>query len=217
MDRHLGCCVSCRLWWEQAGRLHRGMRLASAPSVPDLTDRIVAAAPLPRRDRWGLRLALTVVALLQASLGFAQLLGVDATHAEHAVAATHLGNESAAWNLAIGIGLLWAALRPTSAGGLLPALTGFAVVLAVVSASDLFGGLVTGARVVSHGIMLAGVVLLFFVHRQHKTNDPSPVADAEPAWPNPEPASPRDNLARTLRSARGSRSARGPVAKRDAA
>lgn len=194
------------------------MRLASAPRVPDLTERIIAAAPLPRRERWGLRLALAVVALLQASLGFAQLLGVDTTHAAHAAEAAHLGNESAAWNLAIGIGLLWAALRPRSAGGLLPALTGFAVVLAVVSASDLFGGLVTGARVLSHGIMLAGVVLLFFVYRQHKAGGPAPVAEgAEPAWPNPEPASRGDGLARALRSAGGNRSAGGPVARRDAA
>ncbi|MEU6645348.1 hypothetical protein ABZ863_22730 [Saccharomonospora sp. NPDC046836] len=159
------------------------MRLAAAPPVPDLSDRIVAAAVLPRRERWGARVALAIVALAQAGLGFGQLLGTSATHAGHAgVGAVHLGNESAAWNLAVGIGLLWAALRPASSGGLLPALTGFTLVLGAVSASDLFGGAVTAGRVLSHGIMLAGLCLLFVVHRQNRAT-----AGPAPSHAAPEP------------------------------
>ncbi|MBK1787644.1 zf-HC2 domain-containing protein [Prauserella cavernicola] len=219
VDQHLGSCASCRLWWEQAAPLHRAFRVAEAPQVPDLTSRIVAVATPPSRERWGLRMALAVIALAQAGLGFGQLLGMGGAHAGHATGAGHLGNESAAWNLAIGIGLLWAALRPKSAGGLLPALTGFAVVLGVVSVSDLVGGAVTEGRVLSHGIMLAGVVLLFFVHRQSRSGEgPAPVADgAEPGGASAWRTAGRDGLARILPTSPRHRPARGPLARRDAA
>ncbi|WP_245589463.1 hypothetical protein [Amycolatopsis balhimycina] len=95
--------------------------------------------------------------------------------------ATHLGNESAAWNLAVGFGLLWAALRPATASGLLPALAGFVTVLGLMSGIDLSDGQVTVSRVLSHGLLVAGVGLLYGVRRQHRrTSTPSPSTRAEP-------------------------------------
>ncbi|OZM73061.1 hypothetical protein CFN78_12645 [Amycolatopsis antarctica] len=170
VDAHVDECAACRSWYAEGTRLRRSMVVRAAPPVPDLTAAILENAPPPRRDRWGPRVALAVVALAQCGLAFAQLLGVpDLAHGAHgALTAGHLGNESAAWNLAIGVGLLWAALRTTAAAGQLPVIGGFVLVLAFVSAGDLIGDRVGADRVLSHGVVLAGLILLYVVHRGHR-------------------------------------------------
>lgn len=183
LDRHLAGCPECRAWQERAMALRRLTLVREAPQVPDLTARILAEVPAPQPQRWGLRLALGLVALVQSGLGLAELLGADVGHAGHGglAAAVHLGNESAAWNVAVGIGLLWAALRPATASGLLPALGGFVVVLGLVSGVDLSTGQVAFDRVASHGLVVVGVALLFAVRRQHTRQTAPPSADRLPA------------------------------------
>jgi predicted anti-sigma-YlaC factor YlaD len=183
LDRHLAGCPECRAWQERATALRRMTLVREAPAVPDLTARILAEAPAPRPQPWRVRLALGLVALVQSGLGLAELTGVDVGHAAHSglVAAAHLGNESAAWNVAVGIGLLWAALRPSAAAGLLPALGGFVVVLGIVSGFDLSTGQVAADRVASHGLVVAGVALLLAVRRQHARRPAPPSADRVPA------------------------------------
>jgi len=203
VDRHLAGCPGCRAWQDDAVRLRRLMLVREAPAVPDLTERILAEVPAPPAHRWGRRIALALVALVQCGLGLSELLGTDVGHAEHGgmlAVAVHLGNESAAWNLAIGLGLLWAAMRPATAAGLLPALTGFVVILAVMSGIDLSGGEVTLARVLSHALLVAGVGLLFAVRQQHRrTTTPTPGArdehtahDDVERWSGPVPARPAE-------------------------
>lgn len=178
VDRHLEGCPHCRAWQDDAVRLRRQLLVREAPRVPDLTERILTEVPAPSPQRWGLRIALALVALVQSGLGFAELLGADVGHAEHdgmMAMAAHLGNESGAWNLAVGFGLLWAALRPATASGLLPALAGFVAVLGLMSGLDLADGQVTVSRVLSHGLLVAGVGLLYGVRRQHRrTSTPGP-------------------------------------------
>ncbi|MFI5593221.1 zf-HC2 domain-containing protein [Amycolatopsis sp. NPDC051758] len=183
LDRHLAGCPDCRAWQERATALRRLTLVREAPRVPDLTARILAEVPAPRPQQWRLRVALGLVALVQSGLGLAELLGADVGHAAHGslAAAVHLGNESAAWNVAVGIGLLWAALRPAAAAGLLPALGGFVLVLGLVSGIDLSTGQVAVDRVASHGLVVAGVALLFAVRRQHARHPAPPLADRVPA------------------------------------
>ncbi|WP_370949598.1 zf-HC2 domain-containing protein [Amycolatopsis sp. cg5] len=182
VDRHLATCQACRAWFEQSSLLRRSMLLRAAPEVPDLTAVILENSPPPSREKWGLRVALGLVGLVQCGLAFAQLLGVETgTHTGHGAAdAGHLLNEGAAWNLAIGIGLLWAAVRTRAAAGQLPIITGFVLVLSAVSASDLINGQVTAGRLVTHVFLVAGLILLFAVYRQHRTRtQPGPlVGDA---------------------------------------
>ncbi|WP_410643323.1 zf-HC2 domain-containing protein [Amycolatopsis sp. lyj-346] len=172
VDRHLTGCPDCQAWQDHVVRLRRLMMVREAPAVPDLTERILTEVPAPPSgQRRGLRIALALVALVQCGLGLAELLGTGLGHAGHGgmvTVAVHLGNESAAWNLAVGLGLLWAAVRPATAAGLLPALTGFVVVLGVTSGIDLADGRVTVARVLSHGLVVAGVGLLYAVRRRHR-------------------------------------------------
>ncbi|WP_410608056.1 zf-HC2 domain-containing protein [Amycolatopsis sp. lyj-109] len=198
LDRHLTGCPDCRAWQERATALRRLTLVREAPQVPDLTAKILAEAPVSRPQRWGLRVALGLVALVQSGLGLAELLGADVGHAGHGTlaAAVHLGNESAAWNVAVGIGLLWAALRPATAAGLLPALGGFVVVLGIISGVDLTTGEVALDRVASHGLVVVGVALLVAVRRQHKRRPAPHSADRLPvpgddATSSPETSSPR--------------------------
>jgi predicted anti-sigma-YlaC factor YlaD len=80
----------------------------------------------------------------------------------------HLSHESTAWNLALGLGMLWTAFRPRATVGMLPVMTGFLFVLAGFSAHDLASGAVSVTRIASHGLLVAGLVLLAVVHRQHR-------------------------------------------------
>jgi predicted anti-sigma-YlaC factor YlaD len=174
VDRHVASCPACQAWQADSLRLRRSMLVREAPPVPDLTAAIMDAAPLPSRERWGLRIALAVVALAQCGLALSQLLGTS-SHGDPMLTG-HLSNESASWNLALGIGLLWAALRTSAAAGQLPMITGFVAVLTVVSTSDLLTGHVTGSRLLTHGLIVVGLGLLFAVYRQHRrTNEPGPV------------------------------------------
>lgn len=176
VERHLGGCSACRAWQADAVRLRRSL-VRRAPVVPDLTAAILAAAPPPARDKWTARVALAIVGLVQSGLGFGELLLPGGGHAGGAI---HLSNESAAWNLALGIGLLWAALHPRAAGAQLPLFGGFALVLGAVSVLDASGGQVGPGRLLTHGLLLAGLVLLVVVHRGHRRRPaPAPLtADA---------------------------------------
>ncbi|GAA3524791.1 zf-HC2 domain-containing protein [Amycolatopsis ultiminotia] len=170
VDAHLTTCAACRTWYERSAALRRSMLVRAAPAIPDLTARIMAETPAPPREKWGLRVALALVGLVQCGLAFAQLLGMDTgMHGAHSgFLEGHLLNESAAWNLAVGVGLLWAALRTRAAAGLLPMITGFVVVLAVLTTGDLIGDRVTAPRVLSHTFLVVGLALLFAVHRRHR-------------------------------------------------
>lgn len=178
VDRHLRGCGACQAWRDQAQRLRRSL-LRQAPAVPDLTAAILERAPLPSREKWAARVALGLVGLVQSGLGFAEFLVPGDAHAAHA-GAIHLSNESAAWNLALGIGLLWAALRPRTAGAQLPLVAGFALVLGVASVIDVSDGQVGPGRLLTHSLLVVGLVLMFVVHREHRRRPaPAPLtADA---------------------------------------
>ncbi|WP_233226107.1 zf-HC2 domain-containing protein [Amycolatopsis sp. CA-126428] len=176
-DEHLASCAACREWFAGADRLRRAMLLRPAPPVPDLTAAILERTPAPSGEGWGWRIALAVVAIAQLGLAFAQLLGT--AHAHDGVPLVHLGHESGAWNLAVGIGLLTAALRPKTAGGQLPLLTGFVGVLLGLSAGDLATGQVAVSRVTTHVLVVLGLALLYAVHRADRhRGTPFPAATA---------------------------------------
>jgi predicted anti-sigma-YlaC factor YlaD len=180
-DRHLAGCAACREWFASASDLRRAMLLRPAPPVPDLTAAILERTPAPSGEGWGPRIALAAVAIAQLGLAFAQLLGTAGAHgADHLVPLVHFDHESGAWNLAVGIGLLTAALRPRTAGGQLPLLAGFVGVLLTLSAGDLAAGQVTLARLATHLLVVLGLALLWTVHRGHRTrNAPLPAATAD--------------------------------------
>ncbi|MFD4637803.1 zf-HC2 domain-containing protein [Lentzea sp. NPDC058436] len=220
VDAHLDGCASCREWHDGAAALNRVLRVRPAARVPDLTAAILDAAPpiTPPTPKGALpRGLLTGVAVAQIALGLAQVLGVSTAHSGHTtgVDSTHLFNESTAWNLALGLGLLWTALRPSATAGVLPVTAAFVAVLIPYSASDLLSGTATAARVFSHSLLVVGLVLLAFVHfgrRDPGGRTPLHSSDSGAGTRDTSSSADRSGRTRTRRRIRLR-----PVSRRDAA
>ncbi|MGH3623786.1 MAG: zf-HC2 domain-containing protein [Sciscionella sp.] len=181
VDRHVASCSACRSWYARAEHLRRTMSMHPAPPVPDLTASILERTPAPTGERRSARIALGAVAIAQLALATAQLLGAAegmSIQQASGFMVGHLTRESAAWNLAVGVGLMWAALRTRAAAGQLPLLTGFVLVLTAVSTADLFDGDVTVTRVLSHLPVVLGLLLLYVVYRQHRDDHRPVTGDA---------------------------------------
>src|SRR4029450_9394943 len=107
--------------------------------------------------------ALAAVGAVQLILGLDQIGGgVVGAHVHASLDATpgHLWHESAAWNVAVGAGYLFIALRRTRPSGLVPMLTAFVGMLLLLSVNDLTGGRVDQGRLVSHGFVILGYLLV---------------------------------------------------------
>ncbi|GIJ08144.1 zf-HC2 domain-containing protein [Micromonospora andamanensis] len=193
---HLETCAGCRAWLDSAARVTRRARTQVVTSLPDLTEAILAAAPPPRRHwrtlvasavpgRWwptitgrpalvnGLRAALGLLGAVQLVLGLAQIGRAEVAAHIHATG-QHLWHESAAWNVAVGAGFLFVALRRTSPSGLLPMLGAFVVTLVLLSVNDLVASQVAVERLVSHGFLVVGYLITVLLARSsRRPGDPS--------------------------------------------
>ena len=158
LEAHLAGCADCRAWEASAMVLHRQARLRTAPVVADRTDAILASLPAsarPRRVREGVRYALLAVGLTQVVLALPVLLTGDATGMS-----LHMAREMAAFELAVGVGLVSVAWRPRLAGGLLPFALAFAAAIVLTTVLDVVGG-GTGTGAEAHHVLdLVGVALL---------------------------------------------------------
>lgn len=193
-DRHLATCAACAGWLDAAAEVTRLARTSPVPPA-----RSFDLDP-PRRWRGrltvGLRVVLAAIGLAQFLLGAAQVAGfgrADHTH-DAAVGAGHLWHESAAWNLALGAGFAFVALRRTRPVGLLPTLTAFVAVLTLLSAGDIVAGRVGAGRLASHAFLIAGYLVTLALSRPALDPGDPPVRgagrrrwsasfDAEPAPP----------------------------------
>jgi predicted anti-sigma-YlaC factor YlaD len=179
VDEHLAGCAGCREWLDRAATVNRLTRTGVVTRVPDLSAAIVAALPersadAPRRTRrtWrptrrqlttALFVALAAVGAVQLILGLAQVGGgatSDHVHSGSDATAGHLWHESAAWNVAVGAGYLFLALRRSRPAGLVPMLTAFVGMLLLLSVNDLTAGRVDSTRLVSHGFVILGYLLV---------------------------------------------------------
>lgn len=110
-----------------------------------------------------LYLALAAVGAVQLILGLDQVGGgVTSAHVHAGTDATagHLWHESAAWNVAVGAGYLFIALRRNRPSGLVPMLTAFVGMLLLLSLNDLTADRVDSTRLVSHGFVILGYLLV---------------------------------------------------------
>ena len=182
VDAHLATCGSCRAFADDAARVTRLARTRLADEGPDLVPQLLAAwdarQPDPvavptRRGRERatdlVRVALGGLAVGQMGLGMAGIVAAtDPAHHDMTLSGAsvaHFSHESAAWNLALGVAFLWVALRGTrTASALVPVLSAFVGVLVVLSVPDLLAGRVDPSRLVGHGLVVAGLVLLL-AHR----------------------------------------------------
>jgi predicted anti-sigma-YlaC factor YlaD len=205
IDAHLDGCADCRDWLDGAATVTRLARTSVATGRPDLDLAAAVLAALPPRatpagatPRAGagrgrlvglLRTGLGVLGGVQLVLGLAQVGGGGAgthTHANAGLTATagHLWHESAAWNVAIGAGFLFIAVRRTRPTGLLPTLSAFVAMLVLLSVSDLAAAMVEPARLISHGFVLAGYLIVVALSRPGVDPGQPPTGERpdRPAW-----------------------------------
>jgi predicted anti-sigma-YlaC factor YlaD len=141
--------------------------------------------------------ALALVGVVQLIMGLKQVGGgASSQHAHTGLDATpgHLWHESAAWNVAVGAGYLFIALRRTRPTGLMPMLTAFVGMLLLMSVNDLSGARVDAERLVSHGFVILGYLIVAALSRVSGAFVPSPGDKATPgaAWHLIEDEDPED-------------------------
>jgi predicted anti-sigma-YlaC factor YlaD len=179
ITEHLAHCPYCALWQESAHRLTRRVRLTSARTLPDRTPQLLAAVladqsarrpvrPVYRLARWGLAAA----AAAQLVIIFPALILGDAG----ALVPAHAARELGAFNVALAVGYLAAALRPARARGALllavPA-TALLVVLAIVDSAL---GQTTLSAETPHLVVVAGWALLWVLSRGPQEEPPGRIS-----------------------------------------
>ncbi|MGC4810737.1 zf-HC2 domain-containing protein [Micromonospora sp. DT228] len=206
---HLDGCAECRAWFTAAAAVTRRVRTRLVADVPDRTAAILAAvAAEPARRPWwrragsvarggsvaglraalgrgtlvaGLRAALGLLGAVQLVLGLAQV-GRGATTDHLHPSGQHLWHESAAWNVAVGAGFLFVAVRRSPPAGLLPMLSAFVGTLLLLSVNDLATGSVGGERLVSHGFLVVGYLITVLLSRPGlRPGGPSPQRQPAPS------------------------------------
>lgn len=193
VEAHLAGCAQCQQWLDDAAAITRMIRTGPVPAGRDVTDSVLEAAPGPGRARvaTGLRLLLGVLGIAQLVLGLVQVAALSSTP-EHTHADTiltgastgHLWHESAAWNVAIGFGFLWVAVRRSPPSGIAATLSAFVVVLTVLNINDLLAGRVEPAHLATHGFILTGFVIVLLLTRPSLSIDAPPGGQqgARPWW-----------------------------------
>ena len=174
VDAHVDACEACQRWYEDAALITRLARVdAGSTAIGGIPDSVLEAAPRPTRARVanGLRVALALLGAGQILLAIAQLTGPMGAGS---TAFMHMTHEFTAWNAAIGASFLFIAWRRTRPAALLPLLTAFVGVLTVLSVDDIVHGDVSSGRLGTHGLLLAGYVVVIAMSRPSLTFDAPP-------------------------------------------
>jgi len=173
IDGHLTSCVACRTYERRLADLHRMTRVRQAEPVPDLATGIVAqlepASAGPSRTDPGsanphdpvlgwLRSGLTFVGVLIVILSAALLVSNSVENPAHL----------AAWDLAFGGALLFAAWQPDRARGLLPMALLLVGSMTAASLIEINDGHPATHGLVFHAAELVGVLLLALLARYRR-------------------------------------------------
>lgn len=182
---HLDACSSCTTFAAAVGGFGRRLRVIPAEAVPDHTFTILAAVQTPHRGRVRarhrqLRVVLALTGIAQLGLAI-PLLVAGSTRAGHAT------REVAIFQLALGIGFIVVAWRPTRAPGLLPVTAAVAVLATVTSLGGVLAGTASLVQETAHTLELTGAGLLWALDR-HLGRPRLHPADAGVAPNRPRPS-----------------------------
>lgn len=162
IDSHCRTCLECAVWHQKALTLHRQIRVTPAPEVPNLTAAITnATADIPLLSPRGqstlktCRILLACCALLQMIATLPTLFG--SVHADH---------ELGSWDLALSVGLLFAAIRPERAWGMLPLVGAVTFALGVTAIVDVSTSNTSFAAESSHLVEAIGLMFLWYIARE---------------------------------------------------
>ncbi len=161
LDTHLSECSACAAFAAGSMQLHRSVRLRAADDVPDLVGAVLARVETPKRSRpeWA-RYALFAVAFSQLLLALPALLFGDSLGAS-----VHIARELGSWDVALAVGLLYAAWRPDRAAGLLPFAAALAATMVLTAVLDVASGRESALAESHHLLEIVGLVLLMVLAR----------------------------------------------------
>lgn len=162
LEGHLDACAACRAWREDAHEVTRRVRLASARPAPSPGNSIPAALmALESGDRWWRSLGLARGALVAVAVGQLIVAVPVLLFGSDRGAPIHVAHEMGAFDMALAVGFLVAASRPTRAQGM-RALVGCAALLLLATAViDLLAGRTTPSDELPHMLAVAGWLLLW--------------------------------------------------------
>lgn len=160
---HLHGCSTCTTFSVAVEAFSRRLRVVPTGPVPDRTLAILDAVETPDRGSarariWQLRVVLALTGIAQLGLAIPLLLA-GSTLARHAT------REAAIFELALGIGFVVVAWRPTRAPGLLPVTAAVAVLVTVTSLSGVLAGTASLVQETAHILELTGAGLLWALDR----------------------------------------------------
>ena len=140
------------------------MRVTAAPVVPDLTQPILAAIAAERTEpqdesRLGARACSSPsIGILQLALSVpALVLGEDAGLPVHT--ARHIGS----FGVALAVGFLYVAWKPSRLSGLLPVMTALVACLVGTSIADVIGGTTPVITETQHLAEIVGVATMWLL------------------------------------------------------
>ncbi len=146
------------------------MRLAPAPAIPDLTPGILTAigaesstsadADVEPDTNLALRWILVAIAVAQIAVAIPALIfGNDASLPVHA--ARHIGS----FDVALGVGFLYAAWKPSRIPGLLPVVAALVACLVGSSLLDVAAGSTRALGEAQHVLDFVGLVVVWLLSR----------------------------------------------------
>lgn len=155
---HLVSCSGCRRWLNDVERLQRRVRVREADVVPDLSELVLERShpPRPGRGEW-VRLSLVVVALTQLVIALPDLFASSSGDTVHD--SRHVG----AMAVALALGLLYTAHRPTRAYGILPVVAALAVTMLGAATVDVARGSAVLLSESVHVLEAIGFVLVWML------------------------------------------------------
>jgi predicted anti-sigma-YlaC factor YlaD len=167
LDAHLQTCAGCVAFAAGIADTTAVTRVAAAPDR-DRTASVLAAigAQTSETQQRGamplLRVALAVLGVMAIGAAVPALfLG------EYEVPA-HIGRHVGAFEVALGVGFLTAAIRPRSAVGLLPLVCTLAAFVVGGAAYDIATGTISGVGESQHIIEVCGVLVLWLLVREQR-------------------------------------------------
>jgi predicted anti-sigma-YlaC factor YlaD len=163
---HLAGCASCRAFAHDAEALHRTVRLSSAPAIPDLAPDILTAigtegtVDAESDTHVALRWILVAIGIAQIAIAIPALIfGTDAGLPVHT--ARHIGS----FDVALGVGFLYAAWKPSRIPGLLPVVAALVACLVASSLLDVASGRTAALGEAQHLLDFVGLAVVWLLSR----------------------------------------------------
>jgi predicted anti-sigma-YlaC factor YlaD len=160
LDLHLTGCPDCRLWREEAHEVTRRFRLVPAEAPAPSKGLLDAAQAAARRWSWPAVATRTRFALVLVSLGQIVLTVPALIFGSDHDAPIHVAHEMGSFDLALAVGFLVAAWRPSRARGMSTIVGVAALALIVTAVIDLSLGRTSPGDEAPHLLAVAGWLLL---------------------------------------------------------